>query len=407
MAAQGRKVVIVGAGVIGVSTAYVLARLGHHVTLVDAQAEPGAGASAGNAAQLSWAFGDAMASPAFLRQLPTIARGRDPAFRVEWRLDPAFLIWGLKFLLNTPRGRWWRNTAKILELAELSRLEMNELLAEIDLSFAYRVAGKLHLYADRSGLDAMRATVDKKRKMGLVQHVIDRAEATRIEPAIDHYQGQIAGAIYTPGDAVGDAAAFCRALTDHVRQCYDVKVVYSHTVSGFRARQGSLCAARFEDREEIETNCAVVAAGPRSIALVGDVPEARSITPVRGYSLTVPLPPGAPSVSLTDVKRKLAFATIRDRFRVAGLADITAPGSGFDGARLEALRSIAGSVFPDFFDAGDGISWSGERPMTPTSTPIIGQSQRIKGLYLNIGHGMLGWTLALGSARRLAGLLGA
>jgi D-amino-acid dehydrogenase len=396
-------IAVIGAGVVGVATAYALASSGWQVKLIDARAVPGSGASFGNAAQLSWAYGDAMASPALLRHLPAIALGRDPSFRVAWRLDPGFLLWGLRFLLNTPQARWWRNTAEILALAEISRHEMERLRGELDLSFSFRQAGKMHLYPDAATFEAARATVARKRELGLVQHMIGRDEATAIEPALAAHAGEIAGVIYTPGDAVGDAGAFCRTMTEHLARTLGVETIFGHQVTGFGHRAGRLNAIRFADREDLEVARAVAAIGPAAPFLRRDMPEARSIQPVRGYSLTMPKPAGAPSVSLTDVKRKLAFATIGDRFRVAGLADIAPTGRGYDSARFETMRAAAAAAFPDLYPEGIfGERWSGERPTTPSSCPIIAPSRRIEGLYLAIGHGMLGWTLALGSARKVA-----
>ncbi|HSI40260.1 MAG TPA: FAD-dependent oxidoreductase [Xanthobacteraceae bacterium] len=401
-----KTIAVIGAGVVGVSTAYILARQGHDVVLVDSRAEPGRGASAGNAAQLSYAYGDAMASPALLRHLPSIALGCDPAFRVTWSLDPHFLIWGVQFLLNAGTGPWWSNTAHILDLAEASRREMANLLAEVDLDFSYRVAGKLHLYPDAAAFAAARPTVERKRARGLSQTMMTRAEASVVEPALDRFAGAIAGVIHTPHDAVGDAAAFCRGLGDHLVRHYGVTTLFDHHVTGFTRHNGRLHAVRFRDRDERPVDLAVIAAGPQVGSLLRDVPEAQAIWPVRGYSLTLPAPVDAPSVSLTDVKRKLAFARIGDRFRVAGLADVAPRGGGFDAARCQVLERAAQEVFPDLFaPTSEAWRWSGERPMTPSSRPLIGPSRRIAGLYLNIGHGMLGWTLALGTARRLADMM--
>jgi D-amino-acid dehydrogenase len=400
------NVAVVGAGVVGVSTAYMLARAGHRVTLIDAAGEPGTCASAGNAAQLSWAYGDAMASPALIRHLPAIALSRDPAFRIKWQADPDFLMWGLRFLANAPAARWWTNTRAILDLAAVSRQELAALLLETEISFDYRPAGKLHLYGDATSFRAARATVNKKNALGLDQRMLSRQTAEEIEPALRRFQSEITGAVYTPGDAIGDAAAYCRALMAYLVREHGVKTLMGHRVSGFRTANDRLRAIRFLDREDIAVDCAVLAAGPGAPLLSRDVPEARAIRPVRGYSLTIPLTSGAPRVSLTDVKRKLAFAAIGDRFRVAGLADIVPAGAGFDAGRFSTLRTAASSVLQEFQVAGPhDISWSGERPTTPSSQPIICPSRRIRGLYLNIGHGMLGWTLALGSARRVADLI--
>lgn len=400
------RIAVVGAGVVGVATAYMLARADHEVTLIDAAAQPGCGASAGNAAQLSWAYGDAMASPALLKHLPAILAGRDPAFRVRWRLDPDFLIWGLRFLANMPARRWWNNTSEILQLADESRREMANLLAETKIAFDYRVAGKLHLCPDAKGLAAARLTIERKRRLGFDQRLLSRCEAEEVEPALKTYQGEIAGAVYTPGDALGDAVAFCRQLTDFMVSKGRVSACFGRKVAGFDQHKGQLSAVRLTDRDPLVVDAAVVTAGPLIHTLVADLPEAAEIQPVRGYSLTVPWREGAPRVSLTDVKRKLAFATIGQRLRVAGLADIERPGSGFDADRFGILREVASAVLPACFDRPpEEVRWSGERPMTPSSRPIIAPSRRMRGLYINAGHGMLGWTLALGSARRIANLV--
>lgn len=399
-------IAVIGAGVVGVSSAYLLARAGHRVTLIDAEAEPGRGASAANAGQLSWAYGDAMASPALLRHLPAILAQRDPAFRVRLRLDPDFLLWGLRFLANAPLRRWWKNTSAILRLADESRREMATLLAETDLAFDYRVAGKLHLYPDLPSFAAARPTVERKRRMGLDQRMLSRAEAEAVEPTLKTYQGEIAGAVYTPDDALGDAAAFCRQLTDFAARRHGVSTAFGRRVAGFEQHAGRLSAVRFVDCEPLPVDAAVVTAGPLIRTLAAALPEARAVQPVAGYSLTVPWQQGTPRVSLTDVKRKLAFAAIGDRFRVAGLADIVAPGSGFAPDRFAILQEMARTVLPGCFDRAEwALSWSGERPMTPSSHPLIAPSRKIRGVYVNAGHGMLGWTLALGSARRLVDML--
>jgi D-amino-acid dehydrogenase len=400
------RIAVIGAGVVGVASAYLLARANHQVILIDAAPQPGCGASAGNAAQLSWAYGDAMASPALLKHLPAIIAGRDPAFRVRWRLDPDFLIWGLRFLANMPARRWWNNTREILQLADESRHEMAKLLSEAQIVFDYRVAGKLHLYPDTKSLAAARPTVARKRQLGFDQYVLSRRGAEEVEPALKSYQGEIAGAVYTPGDALGDAAAFCRHLTDFMVATYPVSTCFGRKVAGFDQWEGRLSAVRFADCDRLIVDAAVVTAGSLTHTLVADLPEAGKIQPVRGYSLTVPWKEGAPRVSLTDVKRKIAFATIGKRLRVAGLADIEQPGAGFDADRFGVLQEAASAVLPACFDRpSEEVRWSGERPMTPSSQPIIGPSRKMGGLYVNAGHGMLGWTLALGSARRIANLI--
>ena len=402
---MGKKTVaVIGAGVVGVSTAYALARNGYNVIVVDARSDAGRGASAGNAAQLSYAYGDAMSSPALMRQLPAVFLNRDPAMRAKLQLSPHFLLWGMRFLLNGTQARWRANTRSILELADLSRREMEALLPLVDLDFSFRPAGKLHLFADDEGFARARAGVEMKRGLGLVQHMISRDAAIGIEPALQGFKSPIAGAIHTPADAVGDAAAYCRNLLAHIEKQYGVTVLWGAQVTGFETNTGALRSVTFKERQNLLVDKAVLAAGPEAIALAGSVAETRKIWPVRGYSLTIPRPENAPQVSLTDVKRKLAFASIGNRFRVAGLADVVPVEHGFAHERFRVLQQSACEVFPDLFaqNAEGGSQWSGTRPMTPSSVPIIQRSKHIEGLYLNLGHGMLGWTLALGAARTIA-----
>lgn len=400
------RIAVIGAGVVGVASAYLLAREKHEVILIDAASQPGRGASAGNAAQLSWAYGDAMASPALLKHLPTIVAGRDPAFRIRWRLDPDFLIWGLRFMANMTARRWWNNTHDILQLADESRREMQRLLSETKIAFDYRVAGKLHLHHTAKSLAAARPVIERKRQLGFDQRLLSRSEAEEVEPALKNYQGEVIGAVYTPNDALGDAAAFCRQLTDFMIARFGISTRFGHLATGFEQRKGQLSAVRFADCGPLAVDAAIVTTGPSIHSLAAYLPEAGRIQPVRGYSLTVPWREGAPRVSLTDMRRKLAFAAIGDRLRVAGLADIEQPGAGFDADRFKILQEAAKSVLPAHFDRPSAeVRWSGERPMTPSSRPIIAPSRRIRGLYVNAGHGMLGWTLALGSARRIAKLI--
>lgn len=400
------RIAVIGAGVVGVATAYLLAKAGHDIVLIDAADGPAREASAGNAAQLSWAFGDAMASPSLIRHLPAIVQGRDPAFRIGWRADPDFLAWGLRFLANATARRWWRNTCDILQLADESRQALATLIGETGISFDYRRAGKLHLYASAEALKDARPIVERKKQLGFDQSLLTRGEAEAIEPDLSSYRGPIAGAIWTPGDALGDAAVFSSELTRLMAARHGVEMRFGRKVVGFEAPGGRLTGVRFADCDPLAIEAAVVTAGSMIHTLGAALPEARSIQPVRGYSLTVRWRPGMPKISLTDVKRKLAFATIGTRFRVAGLADVVRRDAGFDPARFDALRSAAKAVLPSCFEDGaEERCWSGERPMTPSSRPIIAPSRRITGLYVNAGHGMLGWTLALGSAGRLRDLV--
>lgn len=402
-----RHVAVIGSGVVGVSTAYALARLGYRITLIDAHAEPGLGASAGNAAQLSYAFGDAMASPALLRNLPAIVAGRQSAIRVKIEMDPDFLKWGLAFMRNMSSRRWSRNTGRVLAIALRSRELMQALVRDVAMDFSYRVAGKLHIYENGSDFHTGKRGITLKQRSGFAQQALTAEEAFELEPALRAFSSPVAGAIFTPLDAVGDAAAFCCELTRHLRDAHSVTCIFGAQVRDLAINRGRVAGVVLRDRRPIECDAAVLATGAESSAFANVDSQTRRVWPIRGYSYTIPAPVGAPMVSLSDTARKIVFARIGDRMRVAGLADIGARGRGFDCLRFAELVKLAHQAAPTLAPAEvmPDAAWSGERPATPDSVPIIEKSRSVSGLYLNIGHGMLGWTLALGSAAQVASLV--
>ena len=273
------------------------------------------------------------------------------------------------------------------------------------LEFAHRKAGKLIIYGDAGSLDGAARLAEAKRAKGIAIEVLDEKAAKALEPALDHYRAGIAGAVHAPGDAVGDCALFTRALVKAAASRHGTRIRNGVAVTGFLGdRRGLKGVATGSGAHEAQA--IVLAAGlhsPDLGRLLGiDLP----LYPVKGYSLTAPAGRHAPDVSLTDRSARLLIARLGDKVRAAGLADLDGWHDQPDQKRIEGMRAQVQRLFPEAadWDRAQPV-WMGRRPMTPDGRPLIGPSA-IPGLFLNVGHGGLGWTLACGSARRLARIIG-
>lgn len=392
-------ILVLGAGIIGTTTAYALARRGHKVTLVDRRAGPAEGASFANGAQLSYAYVDALASPKLLAQLPRLIAGTDPLFKVHLSAQPAFLRWGTEFVAAAASQQ--QATLATLKLALESQAAMAALLDRQPLAFDYAVAGKMHLYFTEAALDAARASVALKQAHGVNQAILTLAEATAIEPMLAHVQGLI-GVVHSPDDAVGDPHLFARELVALGSREHGLATRFNTEVTRLEIADNRAVATTASG-EQLVADTIVVTAGPQAAALLKPIGERAPILPMKGYSITAAPGNNPPRVSLTDTSRKIVIAPLGNRIRIAGIAEINAGSTEIDPEQLDTLISAAREAFPGAanYDAIDH-RWAGLRPMTPNSVPIIARPH--PRLVLNIGHGMLGWTLAMGSAERAAAL---
>lgn len=397
------RIAIVGAGVAGVASAWLLCRQGHEVTLIDRNAAPGQGASRANGAQLSYAYCDALASPGLIRHLPEILLGRDPAYRARLTADPEFLLWGLRFLANATPARFAANTGHLLALAAATRRLMGQVLAEIDADFGHATPGKMILFPTAEAFERARPALEVKRAAGIEEAVLDRAEATVREPALALYPDPVARVVFSEGDAIGRPDRFCAAMVERMRARHGLTLVLGHEAARLLSHRGRVAGVAFPDRPPVEADLLVLATGEATGLLpLADRLQA-GVRPMRGYSITAPATPAAMRVSITDLRRKIVFARLGDELRIAGLADIGAR-PVFDAARFRAFAAAAAAAFGPAFRAEGAQAWSGARPCTPSSRPVIGPAS-LGGLYLNIGHGTLGWTLCLGTAERLVASL--
>jgi len=395
--------IVLGAGVVGMATAYALARGGMSVMLVDKAPEPGRGTSFANGAQLSYAYTDALASPALMARLPALALALDPAFRLRPSIDPDFLHWIVAFLRNCTAAAFRENTLAGLELALESRSSLHELLARHPLEFGHTRPGKLHLYEDERSFAAAREVLLLKRRAGVVQEALTPGETVAVEPALAARGHRLVGAIHSPEEEVGDPFLFCRALLQTLREHYGLRSSFGMAVRRLEL-DGSKPAVVMDDGDRIEAENLVICAGVDAPDLLRGTGIKVPIWPMKGHSLTAPAGPEAPQVSITDVARKLVFCRLSGMIRVAGLADLGTRVAAVQPDRLASLVSAAKEALPDAAEYERiELSWAGLRPMTPSSLPIIRRAR--KGVILNVGHGALGWTYAMGAAERAARLL--
>lgn len=390
-------VAIVGAGVVGLATAYAAARRSLSTTVLDAADGPAQGASLANGAQLSYAYTDAMAGPGLWAQIPSLLLGNDPVFHMRLTGNAAIWRWGLALLANANTPRMRRNTLETLALALESRQAMQALLSRHPIEFSHRVAGKMHLYFSERAVRASRGMIALKRPLGVVQQLLDPAAALALEPALAGIRG-IAGVVHSPEEEVGDPHLFSTGLLDVLRRDYGVSAAFGFDLADIR-REGAHWRMVARDGRVAHARQVVVCAGIGSAALLKRLGVRVPLMAIKGYSFTAPCGPSPPSASITDTSRKLVFCRIGERMRVAGLADINNWDPTPDPARFEQLVALARESMPDAVDyARIERPWAGLRPATPRSFPTI--FSPLQGLTCNVGHGMLGWTLAMGSGER-------
>ncbi len=401
------RVCVIGAGVVGVTSAYFLARQGHDVILVDSQARPAEVSSYANGGQLSYSYVAPLAGPGVLSSVPGWLLRDDSPLRFRPRLDPHQWRWCLQFALACRASVARASTAEMLTLSYLSRDVMHRLLEQEDLDFGHLTNGKLIAYRSPPLLEKARALVAYQAEHGAEQRVLDADETLALEPALAGMGGSLAGAIYTPSEEAGDCRQFTEALFERLGTLGNAECVMSNPVSGLR-REGGRIVAVDTRQGDIAADAVVLATGIGTRALLEPLGEDVPLYPLKGYSLSVPLAAGdrvAPSISVTDYERRIVYARVGNVLRIAAMVDIGSRDAEIDPARVGLLKRQVSEAFPAL-DLRQAIPWAGLRPATPTGKPLIGRSRAASNLWLNIGQGALGFTLACGSAALLSAQIG-
>ena len=404
------RVIVLGAGLLGVTSAYFLRQQGHDVTVIDRQATPGAETSFANGGQISVSHAEPWANPgAPLKLLKWLGR-EDAPLLFRLRADMRQWLWGLQFLRECTPARTRHNIGHIVRLGTYSRDTLQALRRDLGLEYDQRTQGILHFYTSQKEFDAAEAPAQQMRELGCERQVISADEAVRLEPALRHIRPQLAGATYTAEDESGDANRFARELA--ARCVADgVEFRMGHHITALREAGGRIDHVEVTDNEgryqRIQGDAYVLALGSFSPVLVKPLGLNLPIYPAKGYSVTMPVKDAsmAHQVSLTDDEFKLVFSRYTseqgDRLRIAGTAELNGYDRDLNPVRCQAIVRRVEALFPGAGDSTQAQFWSGLRPATPSNLPIIGQS-RVQNLYLNTGHGTLGWTHSCGSGKSLA-----
>jgi D-amino-acid dehydrogenase len=397
---------VIGAGVIGVATARMLERQGYTVTLVDEHDKPARMSSFANGGQLSYSYVAPLAGPGVLPNIPLWLWRKDSPLRFQPRLDPDQWRWLTEFVIACRGSVASATTKQMLTLSYLSRSVMHDLLADTPVDFSWQKTGKLIVYRDAKLLEKAARLVEYQARFGSDQRVLSASEVLALEPAIRGLDHTMAGAVYTPSEETGDCAQFTQGLFDQLQQSSSVTCRMSTKVSRLRREQGRVVALE-SDQGDIVADAFVVTSGMGSRTLLRPLGATPSIYPLKGYSLSVPVadfPGKALQVSVTDYERRIVYARIGDVLRVAAMVDIGGRDNNLDPQRITQLKQQVKEVFPDLA-LDNALAWAGLRPSTATGKPIIGRSQAASNLWLNTGHGALGFTLAMGSAALLTAQL--
>ena len=406
------KILVLGAGVVGTASAWYLRQAGHDVRVLERQAGAAQETSFGNGGQISVSHAEPWANPATLRKVLTWLGKDDAPLLFRPRLDPLQWRWALHYLRECLPARVSRNMRQIVALAEYSRQSLQALRRETGIAYDHLERGILHFYTDEQEFDKSQAGAALLRELGCPRNTVSADEVIRIEPALAHARQQIVGGDFTASDESGDVHLFTTALAARAAQagvdfCFGTTVTRLLEDGANGARITGVECIDAQGRHRLEyADAVVVAMGSFSAPLLQPLGIRLMLYPGKGYSATYPIrdPAAAPSVSLTDDGHKLVFSRLGERLRVAGTCELNGYTRELNPLRCAAITRRVQALFPHACDYGDPVYWAGLRPLTPSNVPYIGAT-RYRQLFLNTGHGTLGWTMGCGAGRAIADLV--
>jgi D-amino-acid dehydrogenase len=397
------RVIVLGSGVVGVSTAYYLARSGHDVTVIDRQPGAALETSFANAGQISPGYASPWAAPGvplkamkwlFQRHAPLAIRPDGSLFQLQW-------MW--EMVKNCDAGRYAVNKERMVRLAEFSRDCMRELRNDIGIDYEGRQQGTLQVFRTQAQFDGAAKDIDVLRQAGVPFEVLTREQLANAEPALAKVRDKLVGGLRLPNDETGDCQMFTTRLAE-LAKGLGVRFEFGASIHAIESQGDQITGVR-TDRGTFTADRYVVALGSYSRLLLRQffrVP----VYPLKGYSITVPITDAAqaPVSTILDETYKIAITRFENRIRVGGMAEIAGYSRELNPRRRETLEMVVTDLFPNGGDVSQASFWTGLRPMTPDSTPIVGATP-LRNLFLNTGHGTLGWTMACGSASVIADLV--
>ncbi len=398
------RVVVLGAGVVGVATAYYLAEDGHEVTVIERQSAPALETSFGNAGNVCPSYATPWAAPGMRwKALKWLLQDESP-LRVDWQADAAFVRWVLGWLANCSRRRFERNKARMQRLSRYSLACLQALREATGIEYDQTTRGILQLLRTRAELAAIADHTRLLDRAGLPYRLLDPRECIAVEPALAYAVAPFAGGLHLPLDETGDCNAFAQALAEQASR-RGVRFRFETTVERL-ALEGARVTGVATSDGPVRADRVVVALGIGAVPLLRAVGVRLPIQPVKGYSLTLPIArfDRAPAASVMDEHTKVAITRLGNRLRAAGTAELGADSIDAPVQRFRTIERTLRELFPEAGDLERVARWAGLRPMTPDGPPLLGRTA-IADLFLNVGHGAQGWSMACGSGRIVAHLV--
>lgn len=391
------KVVILGSGVVGLTSAWYLSQAGFEVTVIDRQARSAEETSFANAGQISYGYSSPWAAPGIPAKAIKWLFEEHAPLKIKPSLSPELIQWASQMLVNCQLEKYRVNKSRMLTIANRSRECLAELNRNYDLNYQGRTKGTLQIFRNPAQLKAVEKDIALLEESGTKYQLMDPAQCLVQEPGLANMQGNLVGGLYLPDDETGDCQLFCQQLQKMAEQA-GVTFLFNTTVDKLNSENNQVVSVE-TSQGTIHADSYVIALGSYSKHLLAPLGIDIPVYPVKGYSLTLPVidQQHAPNSTIMDETYKVAVTRFEQRIRVAGTAEL----AGFDPAlpdkRLATLNHVVSNLFPQGVDLAQAEYWTGFRPMTPDGTPIIGQT-KFSNLYTNTGHGTLGWTMACGSA---------
>ncbi len=398
------RVLVLGSGVVGTASAYYLARAGFEVVVVDRQPAVAMETSFANAGQVSPGYASPWAAPGVPLKAMKWLLQRHAPLAIKLTGDVDQYLWMAQMLRNCTAARYAVNKERMVRLSEYSRDCLDELRAETGIAYEGRQLGTTQLFRTQAQLDAAAKDIAVLQRSGVPYELLDRAGIARVEPALAKVSHKLSGALRLPNDQTGDCQVFTSRLAE-MAVALGVEFRFEQNIQRLDYAGDRLAGVWIDGKLETADRY-VLALGSYSPQMLKPLGIRAPVYPLKGYSLTVPIsdPAMAPQSTVLDETYKVAITRFDQRIRVGGMAEIAGHDLSLNPRRRETLEMVVGDLYPQGGDPSDAVFWTGLRPATPDGTPIIGATP-YRNLFLNTGHGTLGWTMACGSGRVLADLL--
>jgi len=398
------RVLVLGSGVVGTASAYYLARAGFEVLVVDRQPAVAMETSFANAGQVSPGYASPWAAPGVPLKAMKWLLQRHAPLAIKLTGDVDQYLWMAQMLRNCTAARYAVNKERMVRLSEYSRDCLDELRAETGIAYEGRQLGTTQLFRTQAQLDAAAKDIAVLQRSGVPYELLDRAGIARVEPALAKVSHKLSGALRLPNDQTGDCQMFTSRLAE-MAEAFGVEFRFEQNIQRLDYAGDRLAGVWIDGKLETADRY-VLALGSYSPQMLKPLGIRAPVYPLKGYSLTVPIsdPAMAPQSTVLDETYKVAITRFDQRIRVGGMAEIAGHDLSLNPRRRETLEMVVGDLYPQGGDPSDAVFWTGLRPATPDGTPIIGATP-YRNLFLNTGHGTLGWTMACGSGRVLADLL--